>query len=686
MNPYPRYFQHLSLTIFALMTLVAQAALAQKVVHLVAGERPPYIGSALPRNGYAFEVAEEAFKRKGYQVKLTFMPWARANFLVTHGDADAMLPVDNDERRQANQGQMFSEPFPGGTIGFLKKKSLLLPELSKYAGEPAQLLNSLKSYRFGALNSGVSMPAFEDVTGLYKEFVNADIQNLDKISAGRIDLMLVDKYTAADLMVGERPNLIGQLEFVKPAMARGSFYLAFSKAAPRTSDLLHAFNDGLSEMQQDGTIEKVLAKHGLSLLKQEKKGNVQLTIGTVNNSDMVVMQKLSNEFKKLFPHISLNWRVLDENTLRLRLLSDLAISDGQFDVMTIGTYEAPIWAKLGWITPLTGLPDKYDINDLIPAVRQALSHNDQLYALPFYAEGAMTYYRKDLFAKAGLVMPAQPTYQEILTFAAKVHDPSNGTYGLCLRGKPGWGENMAFVSQLVHSFGGRWFDEQWHAALNTPAWESALAFYFEALRNYGPPLPERNGFNENLALFSDGHCAMWIDATVAAGLLFDSRRSKVSAELGFVDAPSGAAGKGAWLWSWALAIPNSSTHKAEALQFIAWATSKNYLQTVAKHHGWVTVPPGTRKSTYGNPAYLTAAPFAKFVREAVESVDVNPAGLKPSTDSGLQYVAIPEFAGLANQVGLELVKILRKEKSIAAALLHSQALIEEQMHRSGYYK
>ena len=124
-----------------------------------------------------------------------------------------------------------------------------------------------------------------------------------------------------------------------------------------------------------------------------------ITIATVNNSQMVVMQKLSSVWeKKTGNHV--NWVVLEENVLRQRVTTDIATHGGQFDIITIGSYETPIWGKQGWLTPVDGIPG-YDYTDIFPVVRSALSANGKLYALPFYAESSFTYYRKDLFAAAG---------------------------------------------------------------------------------------------------------------------------------------------------------------------------------------------------------------------------------------------------------------------------------------------
>ena len=138
-----------------------------------------------------------------------------------------------------------------------------------------------------------------------------------------------------------------------------------------------------------------------------------LTIATVNNSDMIRMQRLAKTFETQHPDIKLNWVVLEENVLRQRLTTDIATQGGQFDVLTIGMYEASLWGAKGWLSPMKDLPASYDIDDVFPSVRDGLSVKGQLYALPFYAESSMTYYRTDLFKAAGLDMPEKPTWTQI---------------------------------------------------------------------------------------------------------------------------------------------------------------------------------------------------------------------------------------------------------------------------------
>ena len=411
-----------------------------------------------------------------------------------------------------------------------------------------------------------------------------------------------------------------------------------------------------------------------------------ITVATVNNNDMVVMQKLSKVWEKETGN-HVKWVVLEENVLRQRVTTDIATHGGQFDVVTIGAYETPIWAKRGWLDTLNDFPASYDYNDLLAPVRSALTVNGNMYAVPFYSEASFTMYRKDLFEKAGLTMPDQPTYAQIEQFADKLTDKSKQQYGICLRGKPGWGENMAYVTSLVNAEGGQWFDMQWKPALETPAWHKAITYYDGILKADGPPGASSNGFNENLALFASGHCGMWIDATVAGGMLFDKKQSTVADKVGFAPMPTGSfKGAPTWLWSWNLAIPATSKQKEAARTFVTWATSKDYIALVAKENGWVSVPPGTRVSTYENPDYQKAAPFAGFVRKAIEVANPNGQTAQPRPYTGAQFVAIPEFQGIGTQVGQTIAGTLTGQTTVDQALKAADSATQRTVSQAGYPK
>ncbi len=410
-----------------------------------------------------------------------------------------------------------------------------------------------------------------------------------------------------------------------------------------------------------------------------------LTIATVNNGHMIEMQKLTPEFEKAHPGIKLKWVVLEEGILRQRVTTDISTKGGQFDVMTIGMYEAPIWGKNKWLVPLE-FSAGYDVDDILPAMRGGLSHDGKLFAAPFYGESSMIMYRKDLVEAAGMKIEDNPTWGHIRKVAAALHKPDQGVFGICLRGKPGWGDNMAFITTMANSFGAQWFNMDWKPALDSQAWKDAVTFYVDLLTKYGPPGSEGNSFNEILALINEGKCGMWIDATIAASFVTDPKQSKVADKMAFAQSPYKATKKGAnWLWAWALAIPAGTKQADNAKKFIEWATSKKYIELVASKNGWGSVPTGTRKSTYDNPKFQEAATFDEAELKAILSANPSDSTMNKSPYVGVQFAAIPEFQAIGIAVGQQMTAALAGKVSVEQALANAQKAADREMRKAGYY-
>lgn len=413
----------------------------------------------------------------------------------------------------------------------------------------------------------------------------------------------------------------------------------------------------------------------------------EITVVTVNNADMITMQELAPAWEEATGH-TINWVVLEENVLRQRTTTDIATGGGSFDVMFIGAYETPIWGAKGWLTPLDDFAENadYDLEDIFPLVRDGLSADGSLYAVPLYSETSFTFYRTDLFEAAGIEVPTeQITYTEFAEMAAQLHDPENGVYGTCQRGKAGWGENMAFVGTVANAFGARWFDEDWQPQLDSPEWNAAITYYVDLMNELGPPGASTNGHNENRALFKDGACATWVDATSAAGDVRNTETSTVADVTDFFQAPMEETANGTgWFWSWALAIPASSQNVDVAKDFLIWATSKEYFEMVGESKGWVAVPSGTRQSVEEDPRRLEAAPFAETIVSAILSVDPTNPTRDPVPYTGVQFVAIEEFQGIGNYVGQQVAAALAGQATVEEALANSQAFAVREMTRAGY--
>ncbi len=412
---------------------------------------------------------------------------------------------------------------------------------------------------------------------------------------------------------------------------------------------------------------------------------MEIVVATVNNGHMIEMQRQTAQFERANPDVRVRWLTMEENALRQRATTEMATGGGgRYDVLTIGMYETQIWSRRGWLLPLR-LPPDYDADDLLPSIRQGLSLGGRLYALPFYGESSMLMYRRDLADKAGVAFADRPTWAQVREAAAKMHDPAGGVHGICLRGRPGWGDNMALVTTMANAHGGQWFDMDWRAQLTSRPWKEAVSLYAELLMRYGPPGAAANGFNETLALFQEGRCAMWVDATIAASFLSDPKRSKVAGKVAFAMAPQAVTAKGAnWLWAWALAVPSSSRNPEAAQRFVAWATSRAYVRQVAATQGWAAVPTGTRQSTYREPAFVRAAPFAAAELRAIDSANPDDPTLPRSPYRGLQYVAIPEFQAIGAAAGQQIAGILGGRVSVVQALATAQQAAEQALQAAGY--
>ena len=403
-------------------------------------------------------------------------------------------------------------------------------------------------------------------------------------------------------------------------------------------------------------------------------GTTTITLAAVDNPSMADLKKLLPEFESSHSTIKVNIVTLPEDQLRQQVTQDVAAKSGRYDLFTIGTYEVPLWAKKGWIenlSPFIAKNPDYDVEDLIPGIRGALSYKSNLYAVPFYGESSMLMYRKDLLAAKGVTMPDHPTWDQVAAAAKAVHTSSLS--GICLRGLPGWGEQLAPLTTVVNSFGGRWFDEKWNAQLTSPQWKDAVTFYTSLLKSAGEPGAANAGFTECLNAYNAGKVAMWYDATVAASF-FTGDAAKNS---GYAYAPHKVKDWSGWLWAWSLGMPSTSKKKDAAWTFADWATNKDYTKLVGTKLGWARVSPGTRTSTYAIPEYKAAAgAFAQVTLDSIAHADVNHPTVDPVPYVGVQYVDIDEFQQLGDQVSQEFAKVITGGQTVDQALAKAQALAQ----------
>ena len=402
-----------------------------------------------------------------------------------------------------------------------------------------------------------------------------------------------------------------------------------------------------------------------------------ITLAAVDNPQMEDLQKLVPDFQKAHPDIQVKIVILPENQLRQQVTEDVATKSGRYDLFTIGTYEVPIWAKNGWIENLQPYIQKsssYAADDLIPGVAKALTYKSNLYAAPFYGESSMLMYRKDMLQAAGVTLSKKPTWDEVAAAAQKVNNPAKGVSGICLRGLPGWGEQLAPLDTVVNTFGGRWYDTNWQPQLTSPNFRSAVSFYINLIRTAGEPGAASAGFTECLTAYNGGKVAMWYDATVGAS----NFTGDAAANSDYAFAPTKVKPFSGWLWAWSLSIPSTSKKKDAAWTFASWATSKDYIQLVGGKLGWNHVPTGTHTSTYQIADYQkVAGGFAQITLDSIANADVNHPTVDAVPYIGVQYVGIPEFQELGTQVSQQFAAVIAGTASLDDALARAQQLADE---------
>jgi len=420
------------------------------------------------------------------------------------------------------------------------------------------------------------------------------------------------------------------------------------------------------------------ASTGGSSASSSSSASGTVTVAVVSNP-LITGQMIpltQSVFEKENPGINVKFATYTEGDLRAAIEKDVSTHSNSFNVVMIGPYETPLFAKNGWLTDLTkqyiASDPSYDASDLLPAVAKALSVNGDLYAAPFYGESSMLYYNKTLLKAAGITMPLHPTWAVVAADAAKLNKPGTEA-GICLRGLAGWGDDMAALDTVINTYGGEWYNNSWQAQLDSPADTAAINFYVNLVKTDGESGASNDSFNQLLTLYGQGKCAMWYDSTVAATSLAGTYPS-VYAQTGYAFAPVDKTTSSGWLWSWSLGIPQGVNDQSAAWKWLSWATSQQYDSLVASKYGWSAVPPGSRTSLYSNPSYLkAAAPFANITLQSIDGTDPDHPTVNPVPYVGVQYVDIPQFETLGLSVGQQIAGAIAGTESTSAAISAAQS-------------
>ena len=211
----------------------------------------PYVGEKLIENGFAAEIVREALLRKGYEAKFVFLPWKRALHETLLGKYDAAFPTYHSEKRAGKY--IYSKPFADSVVGFYVHRD---------SNIAFNKLDDLIKYRIGIVLGYINPPDIDDADYLQKELVISDYLNVKKLLAKRIDLAVMDKHVGR-LIINKLQGAGEELVFLEPPLETKPLYVAFSLKSADSGKRAMDFNEGLRLITDDGTLAKILNKHGI---------------------------------------------------------------------------------------------------------------------------------------------------------------------------------------------------------------------------------------------------------------------------------------------------------------------------------------------------------------------------------------------------------------------------------------
>jgi polar amino acid transport system substrate-binding protein len=231
---------------------ILDSASAEEIITIATLEYHPWTGKNLKFNGFVNHVITEAFKRKGYNVRYTYLPWKRGVTETKNGKYSALSYVYFSKDREKEF--YLSDP--------ISVEKIVLFHLKSNPIKDWKTLEDLSDYRFGATRGYTYTKKFWDLEKtrrLMVDITNSDIQNFKKLLAGRIDVFPSGLVNGNSILQKEFD--VGKSHLIsyhpKP-LSQTTDHLAFTRSRKNSEKLLRIFNQGLAKLKQEGLYDKFL--------------------------------------------------------------------------------------------------------------------------------------------------------------------------------------------------------------------------------------------------------------------------------------------------------------------------------------------------------------------------------------------------------------------------------------------
>lgn len=370
-------------------------------------------------------------------------------------------------------------------------------------------------------------------------------------------------------------------------------------------------------------------------------------------------------FEKQHPGITVREEILPSNTniQHQFYATSLQAGSSDFDVFLIDVIWTPEFSLAGWLEDLSDLLPQADRSAFLNAPIQADTYNGRLYAIPWYVDGGVLYYRRDLLDKYGFQPPK--TFDELAAQAQAVlaGEARSDLYGFLWQGKQYEGLICA-ANEIIGGFGGAILGADNKLHLLDKETQQALQWLKDTIYRYKiSPEWILTADEENTRLsFLNGNC-IFLRNWPYCWTFFQTESSPVKGKIGVSAMPSVDGRQGvSTLGGWQIAVNRFSKKKELSKKFVKFMTSSSTQLAFALKVG--TKP--SRKALYSNVRLKSEQPFISDLYHILESTRARPqTPFYPQISQILQV----EFSAI-------LADIRSVEKAMHSATLQIEHILE----------
>lgn len=349
-------------------------------------------------------------------------------------------------------------------------------------------------------------------------------------------------------------------------------------------------------------------------------------------------QRLAEAFMRLHPEIKVNITQLPPvSSMHDEYVNKLVSGDKDIDLFAMDVIWIKEFASAGWLAPLTSYFNQDDLKDIIDVPLESVYSQGTMYALPWYADMGMLFYRKDLLEQIG--QPPPRTWSELIEQSKLLQQKGLTEYGYLFQGNAYEGLTLNFLEQMWNN-GGDILENAGHWKLDEPEAVEALAFMQRLLKEgISPPRVLSLKETESREWFLQGKSAFLRSGPIVWGLAKNGDYP-VQGKIGIAPLPVGPRGTlgGAGLGGFSIGMNAHITEprRLAAIQFLKFLIGEQAQKQIAMNDS--RMPAANRP--YQDPDVLAFNPYYPEIEAVLKHARFRPRVAQYSEISSVLQIGL----------------------------------------------